>query len=230
MWHHKMFVHNLTKNVQHLFKKLRLFFDYSPKVTHVIIQRSWEEEFDHLENFEIFYGKGNLREGEKIEFFFQGTCKCQIYIGETGTSCNSFYSNLCSVKSVEYLELLFISFGSPLVTLERNIFKLTKGYLMSKKIEPKWACYNSPRIKICEERCNTTCRGEVYHWLIFNIILLKWLEFYKNHFILFVLYLWHVFAILSAGSIFVNFPKNSKQITYHHNQFFTWQKNHFAGY
>ena len=46
-------------------------------------------------------------------------------VGETGASCNSFYSNSCSVKSVDHLKLLFISLGSPLVTPERDIFKLT---------------------------------------------------------------------------------------------------------
>ena len=49
----------------------------------------------------------------------------------------SFYSNSFSVKSVEYRKLLFISLGSPLVALERGIFKLTKDCLMSEKIEPK---------------------------------------------------------------------------------------------
>ena len=58
-------------------------------------------------------------------------------VGESGVSCNSFYSNPCSVKSVEYLKLLFISLGSPLATLEREIFKLTKGCLMSEKIAHK---------------------------------------------------------------------------------------------
>ena len=48
-----------------------------------------------------------------------------------------FYSNPCSIKSVEYLKLLFISLGSPLVALERDIFKLTKGCLMSEKTKPK---------------------------------------------------------------------------------------------
>ena len=42
----------------------------------------------------------------------------------------------CSVESVEYLKLLFISLGSPLVELERDIFKLIKGCLMSEKNEP----------------------------------------------------------------------------------------------
>ena len=50
-------------------------------------------------------------------------------LGESGASYNSFYSNPCSVKSVEYLKLLFISLGSPLATLEMDIFKLTKGCL-----------------------------------------------------------------------------------------------------
>ena len=54
-------------------------------------------------------------------------------------SCNSLYSNPCGVvvKSVEYLKLLFISLGSPLVALESEIFKLTKGCLMSVKIKRK---------------------------------------------------------------------------------------------
>ena len=50
-------------------------------------------------------------------------------IEESGVSSNSFYSNPCSVKGVEYLKFLFISSGSPLVALERDIFKLTKGCL-----------------------------------------------------------------------------------------------------
>ena len=58
-------------------------------------------------------------------------------IGDTGVSCNSFYSNFCSVVSVEYLKLFFISLDSPLVTLERDIFRLTKGCLMSDEIELK---------------------------------------------------------------------------------------------
>ena len=64
-------------------------------------------------------------------------------------SCNSSYSDSCSVKSVEYLKLLSTSSGSQLVTPERDIFKLTKGCLVSEKIEPKLACYNLPLIKIC---------------------------------------------------------------------------------
>ena len=52
-------------------------------------------------------------------------------------SRNSFHSNPCSVESVEYQKLLFISLRSPLATLERDIFKLTKGYLTSEKMEPK---------------------------------------------------------------------------------------------
>ena len=53
-------------------------------------------------------------------------------------SYNSFYSNPCSVKSIECLKFLFISLGSPLVALEREkIFKLTKNCVMSEKIDPK---------------------------------------------------------------------------------------------
>ena len=43
----------------------------------------------------------------------------------------------CSVKSFENLKLFFVSLDSPLVALERDIFKLTKGCLMSEKIEHK---------------------------------------------------------------------------------------------
>ena len=50
-------------------------------------------------------------------------------------SCNSFYSSLGSVKSVEYLELIFISLGSPLAALEREILRQNKGCLMSEKTE-----------------------------------------------------------------------------------------------
>ena len=42
-------------------------------------------------------------------------------VGESGVSCNRFYSNHCNVKSVEYLKFLFISLDSPLVALEREI-------------------------------------------------------------------------------------------------------------
>ena len=74
-------------------------------------------------------------------------------------SCNSFYSNPCGVKSIEYLKLFFISLDSPLVALEREkIFEPTKTCVMSEKIDPKSACYNSPRL------CGTTCnilRGEL---------------------------------------------------------------------
>ena len=52
-------------------------------------------------------------------------------------SYNSFYSKPCSVKSIEYLKLLFISLGSRLAALERDIFQLTESCLMSEKIEPK---------------------------------------------------------------------------------------------
>ena len=52
-----------------------------------------------------------------------------------GVSFNSFYSNPRNIKSVEYLKLLFISLGSPLVALERDIFKLTKGCLTSEETE-----------------------------------------------------------------------------------------------
>ena len=34
-------------------------------------------------------------------------------VRETGASCNIFYSNPSSVKSVEYLKLFFISLGIP---------------------------------------------------------------------------------------------------------------------
>ena len=61
----------------------------------------------------------------------------KIALGESGASFNSFYSNPCSVKSVEYQKHLFISLGSLLVAIEMNIFRLTKGCLMSEKIEPK---------------------------------------------------------------------------------------------
>ena len=70
-------------------------------------------------------------------------------------SCNSVYSKPCSVKSIEYLKLLFISLGSSLAALERDIFQLTERCLMSEKIEPKRACYNSTHIEICGMRCNT---------------------------------------------------------------------------
>ena len=52
-------------------------------------------------------------------------------------SCNSFYLNPCSVKSIEYLKLLFISLGSPLAAPESDFFQLTESCLMSEKIEPK---------------------------------------------------------------------------------------------
>ena len=60
----------------------------------------------------------------------------------------------CSVKSVEYLRFIFISLGSPFVAFEMDILKLTKGCLMSEKIEPKSVCYNLPGIKICGAKCN----------------------------------------------------------------------------
>ena len=52
-------------------------------------------------------------------------------------SCNSSHSKPCSVKSIEYLKLLFISLGSSLAALERDIFQLTESCLMSEKIERK---------------------------------------------------------------------------------------------
>ena len=51
--------------------------------------------------------------------------------------CNTFYSDFRSVKSVEYLKPLFISFGNLLVALEGGTSKFTKGCLMSEKIESK---------------------------------------------------------------------------------------------
>ena len=56
-------------------------------------------------------------------------------LGQTGASCKSFYTNPCCVKRTEYLKFLFISLGSPLVTLERDIFKMTKA--VCEKIESK---------------------------------------------------------------------------------------------
>ena len=56
---------------------------------------------------------------------------------KVGESCNSFYSNRCSVKSAEYLKPLFISLGSPLVALKKGIFKLIKGCLTSEKIKAR---------------------------------------------------------------------------------------------
>ena len=77
-------------------------------------------------------------------------------------SCNSFYLKPRSVKIVEYLKLLFISLGSPLVALEREIFELARCCLMSEKIGPNSVCYNLPPSKYMErditlERasCNT---------------------------------------------------------------------------
>ena len=57
-------------------------------------------------------------------------------VGETEASYNSLYSNPCSVKSIKYLNLLFISLDSAFVALEREVFELTKGCLMREKIEP----------------------------------------------------------------------------------------------
>ena len=50
---------------------------------------------------------------------------------------NSFYSKPGSVKIAKYLQLPFISLGSPMVALERDIFRLTESCLMSEKIESK---------------------------------------------------------------------------------------------
>ena len=52
-------------------------------------------------------------------------------------SFNSFNLIPRIIKNVEYLRLLCISLGSPLVSLERDIFNLTKGCLMSEKLESK---------------------------------------------------------------------------------------------
>ena len=65
------------------------------------------------------------------------------WVEESEVSCNNFYSSPCRVKSVEYLKFFLISLGTPLVVLEREIFKLTNGCLMSEKIESKWACCNT---------------------------------------------------------------------------------------
>ena len=46
-------------------------------------------------------------------------------VGESGVSWN------------KYRKVLFISLGSPLVALERDIFRLTKGCLTSEEIEHK---------------------------------------------------------------------------------------------
>ena len=58
--------------------------------------------------------------------------------GEQRRGVWNFYSNHCSVKSVEYWKIRFISIGSPLVALEKDAFKLIKGCL-SEKIEPKYS-------------------------------------------------------------------------------------------
>ena len=68
-------------------------------------------------------------------------------IMESGENCNSFYSNHCNVKSVEYLKLLFLSLGSPLAALERGIFNVTKGPLMGEKIQPKSTVTSRPSSK-----------------------------------------------------------------------------------
>ena len=62
-----------------------------------------------------------------------------IILGEIRVGYNSSYSNPGNVKGVEYPKLLlsFVSLGGPLVAIERDIFKMTKRYLMSEKIEPK---------------------------------------------------------------------------------------------
>ena len=39
-------------------------------------------------------------------------CVLHCVLGESGSSCNSFYSNPCSVMGVEYRKPLFISLGS----------------------------------------------------------------------------------------------------------------------
>ena len=60
-------------------------------------------------------------------------------LGGVGPLTAVIHSNSCRVKSFEYLKLLFMSLGSPLVALERHIFKLTKGCSVIEKIEPKRA-------------------------------------------------------------------------------------------
>ena len=41
--------------------------------------------------------------------FTTSLCLVTLIVGETGVSCNSFYSNPRGMKSVEYLKHLFIS-------------------------------------------------------------------------------------------------------------------------
>ena len=73
-------------------------------------------------------------------------------VGKSGETRNSFYSNPCGAKNVEYLKLLFISLGTPLVALEMDIFKLTKGCFVRKSKKHVTIRLAS---KICGARCNT---------------------------------------------------------------------------
>ena len=51
-------------------------------------------------------------------------------LGDSGVSCNSCHSNPCSVKSIEYLEPLFISLVSPMVPPERGHFQTDQRLLI----------------------------------------------------------------------------------------------------
>ena len=64
-----------------------------------------------------------------------------VQVGETGASIVKVFIQTPVVSRV--LKLVFISSSSPLVALERDIFKLTKFCLMSEKIE------------MCKTRCKT---------------------------------------------------------------------------
>ena len=88
---------------------------------------TWESQGSHVG---LFLYASNIRH---IDTYIDEL----LEIGESGASCNRFCSNprgAKSAKSVEFLKLLFISLGSPLVAFERDILKLTKGCLMSEKM------------------------------------------------------------------------------------------------
>ena len=112
-----------------------------------------------------------------------------------------------------------------MVALERSIFKLTKSCIMSEKIEPKWACYNSPASKYVGRdvtlegaSCNTDLFLILFGLSGWNLMKSTFCSFYTSD----------TFVVLSASSVFVNFPKDRKQIAYPDNQFGTWQKDHFV--
>ena len=143
------------------------------------------------------------------------------HIGESGASCNSFYSNPCSVKSVEYRKLLFISSGSPLVALETGILRMTKGCLMSEELNERVTTRPASKYLGWDVTLEgASCKTDLFLILFSLSGGIWWKALYFIHFIP----LTPVCDII-CQLFFHKFTKNSQTDNlYPHNQFCTWQR------